>query len=454
MPTTGGSVGTGEGPDTELRAEFVERDLDRHLALFHESTATQLDTVSEFLAHGLEAGHRCVYLADANPPSRIEDALREAGVNVTARTAAGDLVVRDASAVYLDGGFDLDATVSELRSEAEQSALDGYKGLWLAGENTWAFDAEASFERIVDFEIEFDSACPDHPVTALCQYDLRRFDGSAAAKALRTHRQVIYDRALCENPFYVPPAEYRSGTEEQTDARLMLEQARELAEKNKEINRREQRLTVLSRVLRHNIRNDLNVIHGVLDTLVESESLSDEEVAHVTTALKHANAVVETAEKARYIQQTISNSDVEPTPLGQVIERAATEARATHPDAQVQTPESVDRVVLADVNLDVALGEALRNGIIHQDGLSPEVSVSVSTPTSDTVRVEVWNDGSIPDHERRCLHEAGETPLTHGSGLGLWLIRWIVESAHGKVEFVGGEDDMTRLRIDLYRIAD
>ncbi|TKX58037.1 HAMP domain-containing histidine kinase, partial [Halorubrum sp. SP9] len=156
-------------------------------------------------------------------------------------------------------------------------------------------------------------------------------------------------------------------------------------------------MTVLSRVLRHNIRNDLNVIHGVLDTLVESESLSDEEVAHVTTALKHANAVVETAEKARYIQQTISNSDVEPTPLGQVIERAATEARATHPDAQVQTPESVDRVVLADVNLDVALGEALRNGIIHQDGPSPEVSVSVSTPTSDTVRVEVWNDGSIPD---------------------------------------------------------
>lgn len=449
MPTAGESIGA--RPDRGLRTEFAERDLDRHLALFYESTAAQLDAVSGYLAHGLDTGHRCVYLADANSPSRIENALREAGIDVTARTAAGDLAVRDASTVYLDGGFDLDGTVAELRSEAEQSSLDGYEGLWLAGENTWAFDAEASFERIVDFEIAFDSACPDCPVTALCQYDLRRFDGSAAAKALRTHRQVIYDRALCENPFYVSPAEYRVGAEGQTDARLMLEQARGLAESNQEIDRREQRLSVLSRVLRHNIRNDLNVIHGVLDTLVESESLTDKEVDRVAAALKHANAVVETAEKARYIQQTIGNSDVEPTPLGQVIDRAAAEARAAHPSARVQTPEAAERVVLADANLDIALEEALRNGIVHQDGSSPEVSVSVSTPTSDTVRVEVRNEGSIPDHERRCFRETGETPLAHGSGLGLWLIRWIVESAHGTVGFVETDDDVTRLRIDLCR---
>jgi light-regulated signal transduction histidine kinase (bacteriophytochrome) len=192
----------------------------------------------------------------------------------------------------------------------------------------------------------------------------------------------------------------------------------------------------------------------VLDTLVRSESLTNEEADRVSAALKHANAVIETAEKARYIQRTIGDSEVDPAPLGRVVERAVAEARSAHPDARIRPPESTDRVVLADANLDIALEEAIRNGIIHQDGPSPEVSVSVSTPASDTVRVEVRNPGSIPDHERRCFREAGETPLAHGSGLGLWLIRWIVESAHGTVGFVEADDDVTRLRIDLCRIAD
>lgn len=453
MPTEGESTGAAARPCADLRAEFADRDLNRHLALFYESTAAQLDAVSAFLSHGLATGHRCVYLADANPQSQVEAALREADVDVATRAAAGDLAVRDASEVYLDGGFDPDNTVAELRAEAERSAAGGYEGLWIAGENTWSFGAEASFDEIVDFELAFDSACPDEPVTALCQYDLRRFDEAAAAKVLRTHRQVVFDGTLCENPFHVSLEAYRSEDAEYPDARLMLEQARELTESNRELARREQRLTVLSRVLRHNIRNDLNVVQGVLDDLSDSESLTAAEADRVAAAAKHADAVVETAEKARYIQRTIGSSAVEPTPLGSAIERAVEAARSEHPNARIRSPEPTEHVVLADVNLDVALEEAIRNGVVHQDDSTPSVDVAVSTPTSERVRVEVRNPGSIPEHELRCFHETGETPLAHGSGLGLWLMRWIAESAHGTVEFVD-DGDQTRVRFELYRVVD
>jgi signal transduction histidine kinase len=452
MTTAGESTGSTARPRADLRAEFADCDLDRHLALFYESTATQLDTVAAFLSYGLETGHRCVYLVDANPRSRIENALRAEGVDVAAKLDAGDLAIRDASEVYLDEGFERDGTVAELRSEAERSAAEGYEGLWVAGENTWAFDGETSFDEVVDFEVAFDAACPDFAVTALCQYDLRRFDEAAAAKALRTHQQIVYDRTLCENPFHVSPEEYRS-EEGGADARIMLKQARGIAESNRELRRREQRLSVLSRVLRHNIRNDLNVICGALEELTGSESLTAAEADLVAAAARHADAVIETAEKARYIQQTIGSSEVEPTPLGPVIERAVEEVRSEHPNARIRTPDSSDQVVLADVNLDIALEEAIRNGIIHQDDPAPTVSVAVSTPANERVRVEVRNPGSIPDHELRCFRERGETPLAHGSGLGLWLVRWIVESAHGTVEFAN-DDDRTRVRFDLYRVAD
>ncbi|MDB9250118.1 MEDS domain-containing protein [Halorubrum ezzemoulense] len=210
MTTAGESTGSTARPRADLRAEFADCDLGRHLALFYESTATQLDTVAAFLSYGLETGHRCVYLVDANPRSRIENALRAEGVDVAAKLDAGDLAIRDASEVYLDEGFERDGTVAELRSEAERSAAEGYEGLWVAGENTWAFDGETSFDEVVDFEVAFDAACPDFAVTALCQYDLRRFDEAAAAKALRTHQQIVYHRTLCENPFHVSPEEYRS----------------------------------------------------------------------------------------------------------------------------------------------------------------------------------------------------------------------------------------------------
>jgi len=41
--------------------------------------------------------------------------------------------------------------------------------------------------------------------------------------------------------------------------------------------------------------------------------------------------------------------------------------------------------------------------------------------------VRVGDNGSgIPEHERRTLAGADETPLRHGSGVGLWLVYWLV----------------------------
>lgn len=59
--------------------------------------------------------------------------------------------------------------------------------------------------------------------------------------------------------------------------------------------------------------------------------------------------------------------------------------------------------MLAAENLDVALREAIENGIVHQDTDAPTVVVSVSTPSEDMARVEIRNQGSFPDVEREAL---------------------------------------------------
>ncbi|QGX96625.1 histidine kinase [Haloplanus rallus] len=443
---------TRQATAADLRAELGSHDLPRHLALFYRSNESQLDATTAFLVEGLQSGYRCVYLLDVNTAGDIESALRRANVDVERRIDAGDLVVRDAEDVYLESGFEPTEMIRTLETEANASVADGYEGLWVAGENSWCFHTELSFDHIVDFEADFDAACPDLPVTALCQYDLDRFNGTSAAKALRTHERIIYRNQLCKNPFYIPPEDYRSTESSELNAQLMLEQAYSLTNARRDIDEREQRLGIVNRVLRHNIRNDLNLVKGTLELVDETESLSAESHRQLVIAIEHAESVVEMAEKARHIQQTTGETAVEPQQLGPLIETAIQEVTDEYATADVQFSGTNGVTVLADENLDVALYEAIENGIIHQDMDAPTVVVSVSTPSEDTARIEIRNEGAIPDLERSTLVKGAETPLEHSSGLGLWLIKWIVENAHGSIEFPDSNAGEARLRIELYRV--
>ena len=443
---------TRQATAADLRAELGSHDLPRHLALFYRSKKAQLAATTAFLIEGLQSGHRCVYLLDVNTAGDIKSALRRANIDVEKRINAGDLVIRDAEEVYLESGFDPDKMVTTLEDEANASVADGYDGLWLAGENSWCFHTDQSFDHILDFEADFDAACPDLPVTALCQYDLDRFNGTSAAKALRTHKQVIYRNQLCKNPFYIPPGDYRSTDSSELNAQLMLEQAYSLTNARRDIDKREQRLGIVNRVLRHNIRNDLNLVKGTLELVDETESLSTESHQRLAIAIEHAESVIEMAEKARYVQQTTGDTTVEPQQLAPLLKTAIEESTAAYDSADVQFSGSDDVTVLADANLDVALREAIENGIVHQETDSPTVIVSVSTPNEDTVQIEIRNEGSIPDVERYTLEKGAETPLEHSSGLGLWLIKWIVENAHGSIDFPDANAGEARLQIELYRV--
>lgn len=453
---------TGERPDVlntvqtpaDLRAELGKHDLGRHLALFYRSKAVQSESVAVYLSHGLRNGYRCLYLTDVNTSRQIKDALRAVGTDVEDHLDAGDLVIRDASNVYLDAGFDPERMIATLEEECQDSVSGGYEGLWMAGENSWCFHTEMSFGPILDFEVGFDAACPDLPVTALCQYDLSMFGEESAAKALWTHDQIIYRNAVCKNPFYIPPEEYRTAPDPQLNAQLMLEQAYSLTQSRRQVERREQRLSVLTRVLRHNLRNDLNFVEGALRDIGNDGSLIDRNRDRIDAAIRKIEEILAMADKARHVQRTLTDPTVERVSLASVLERAVDEIEATFPEAEVRISGERDISVLADTNLDTAVAEALRNGIVHQEGDTATVSLAVSIPAPETARIDISNPGSIPDRELRAVQQERETQLEHASGLGLWLITWIVENGKGTVQFPESGDDVALIRIELYRMMD
>jgi len=210
----------------------------------------------------------------------------------------------------------------------------------------------------------------------------------------------------------------------------------------KELVRREQRLQVFNRILRHNLRNDLNVVLGHAENLLEENPGS---AADVDVIKRKVTELIEISEKAREVGKTLDREDEARTRIDLVesVDQTVEEFRQSYPETEilVDCPESVR--AYADKTLDAAISEVLENAIEHADSESPSVTVSVSPPAeeSEWVELAVLDDGpGIPKEEREVLSEGKETALHHGSGLGLWLANWIVEKFGGELVF---DDDRT-----------
>lgn len=200
--------------------------------------------------------------------------------------------------------------------------------------------------------------------------------------------------------------------------------------------RYEQRLRVLNRVLRHDLRNDANVVLGYADLLLKSDL--DPGIRERAEAVRRkANRLVELGEQAREVDRTLhaEGGETHRIDLDDAIDSVAWRARETYPDAQIDTdrPESVG--AQGNELVESALWHLVSNGIEHNDSEEPWVRLSVERG-DDWVHVTVTDDGpGIPESERKVLAHGTETALEHGSGLGLWLVKWITDSVNGNVSF-------------------
>ena len=195
---------------------------------------------------------------------------------------------------------------------------------------------------------------------------------------------------------------------------------------------RQQQLDVLDRVLRHNIRNDMNVIRGQAE-IIQAKTAGD-----LTTAAEQivdtSNQLMSMADKEREITELLRGDPThEEIDLRPLLHHVASTAKAEHPEATVTVDCPAGTTVRATTRFAEALDELVTNGITHDDS-SPDVGISV-TETDDTVRIEVADTGPpIPEMERELLEGlTNQTPLYHGSGLGLWLVRLIVSRSGGTI---------------------
>ncbi|GAA0667470.1 histidine kinase N-terminal 7TM domain-containing protein [Natronoarchaeum mannanilyticum] len=208
---------------------------------------------------------------------------------------------------------------------------------------------------------------------------------------------------------------------------------------------REQRLQVLNRTLRHNLRNDLNVVHGYLE--LAAERIDDEGIeSTLETAEETTTELMELGTKARRFEQAVANerqSDRETVVLSDLIEELATEPSLDRHSIDVDVPRSL--ALESDERLlRIVLRNLLESCLEYADE-APTFEIRTSGhPSSEFSHVEVRMLGAaIPDHEIAVVEDGQETALNHGSGMGLWFVKWGVSTLGGDVTFETDESEST-----------
>ncbi|MFB6074935.1 MAG: sensor histidine kinase [Haloarculaceae archaeon] len=208
---------------------------------------------------------------------------------------------------------------------------------------------------------------------------------------------------------------------------------------------REQLIDVLNRVLRHNLRNDMNVVTGRAEWIASN---AEGEVADVAReVVERAWRLIELSEKARSVEATARRQwTAEPRDVVPLVERAAADLRETYPAATVRVSAPDEATMVVNGGLERALYELGENAIEHGDE-GPTVSFVVDV-TGDRGTVEVRDDGpGLPETEHAVLRGESETPLEHGSGLGLWLVNSLVTGMGGSIGVT--VDGGTTIRLSL-----
>jgi len=238
---------------------------------------------------------------------------------------------------------------------------------------------------------------------------------------------------------------------------------------------REQRIEVLNRLLRHDIRNEMNVVRGNADLLTDSVDPAERD--RIDRIVQTVDDIVDRSNKIGRVSEALESERARPVRLPELLETVAVEARDRYPQADIDLSCPEECWVEGSPALTLAFEELLDNAVEHSsrnpdsqtprdavehratssastadpplDHVAATVAVDIDvTVRDDSVLVRVSDDGpGIADHERAVILAGEETPLQHGSGVGLWLVKWVVRNVGGTLSFADGPG--TTVEIEL-----
>lgn len=163
-----------------------------HVLFPYSTAAEQQAVLTPYLIEGLRRGEAVRYFAYETPLDRVPAWLREAGVDPGPYESSGQFaVVPTMDVIAPEGRVDPERAFEAARAEAASVTGQGYAGLRVTGENSWAGEGVPGSELAIEFEIGLTREFAGTRFLSLCQYDRRRLSRRQLTALERVHPQVL-----------------------------------------------------------------------------------------------------------------------------------------------------------------------------------------------------------------------------------------------------------------------
>jgi PAS domain S-box-containing protein len=231
-----------------------------------------------------------------------------------------------------------------------------------------------------------------------------------------------------------------------TGSLIVLREITKLRERERELDLLKQ---VFGRVFRHNVRNELTVLRGQADVIDASDE-ADAFVEQTDRIVDSADRLLAHTEKAISLRKVI---DVETTTERMNLESVADEqvrsCRRTYPEVHLEA--DLDEVYVESIPaVGKAVAEVIENSILHYSGEAGDVRIRLTARQNESTGALVIADNGpgIDPYEVANLGENEESALEHGSGVGLWMVRLILQKCDGSFA-IDAESELGGTRVEL-----
>jgi hypothetical protein len=197
----------------KIRLGFTDQNFDEgvHICQIFSSEEERHHSLVNFIVSGLKTGEGTACFSENESTDTLVEYMHENGINLHQEIADGNLTLSKTAEVYFeDNTFDPDRMLNLLRDFYQENQKKNFSGSRVIGEMDPKVEKTRGGSRLMEYESKVSLLLREFPITAVCQYDARLFDGSTIMDILKVHPYMIVNGSVVHNPFFIQPETYLS----------------------------------------------------------------------------------------------------------------------------------------------------------------------------------------------------------------------------------------------------
>lgn len=180
-----------------------------HMCLIYNDDQIRNEIIGQFLAKGVELGEQVCYFTDTLNDTDHASWIHHVGMDIKNDVCPANFNLLSAKEVYYPSGrFASNEMISRLCGCYDQAISTGFTGARGSGEMSWVLRDIPGADQLIEYEALINTVSDKHPITPICQYDTRLFDGATILNVLKVHPYMIVQGQIVHNPYFVTPDEY------------------------------------------------------------------------------------------------------------------------------------------------------------------------------------------------------------------------------------------------------